>query len=86
MPQDELLGEYDNCYADFSPSGFNAFVRDPDYAQTFLERHHDSLVFDTDASYLPDDAIPQFPFFLRFDLPVAAGENVRLRNLEPILP
>jgi len=82
---DELLGEYDNCYADFSPSGFNAFLRDLEYAQAFLERHHDSLVFGTDASYLPDDTIPHFGMFKRFDLPTEAWENIRFRNLDRIL-
>jgi len=82
---DELLAEYDNCYADFSPSGFNAFVRDLEYAQEFLERHHESLVFGTDKSYLPDDTIPHLGFFQRFDLPAAAWENIRFRNLERLL-
>lgn len=82
---DELLAEYDNCYADFSPSGFNAFVRDLEYAQEFLERHHESLVFGTDASYFPGETIPHFAFFDRFDLPAEAWENVRFRNLDGIL-
>lgn len=82
---DELLAEYDNCYADFSPSGFNAFVRDLEYAQEFLERHHDSLVFGTDASYLPSKTVPHFGFFERFDLPAHAWEDIRFRNLESIL-
>lgn len=82
---DEILAEYDNCYADFSPSGFNAFVRDLDYAQEFFERHHDSLIFGTDASYLPAKTIPHFGFFTRFDLSAEAWENVRFRNLESIL-
>ncbi|WP_114578716.1 amidohydrolase family protein [Saliphagus sp. LR7] len=82
---DELLAEYDNCYADFSPSGFNAFVRDLEYAQEFLERHHESLVFGTDASYFPEETIPHFAFFDRFDLPAEAWENIRFRNLTSIL-
>jgi predicted TIM-barrel fold metal-dependent hydrolase len=82
---DELLAEYDNCYADFSPSGFSALVRDLDYAQQFLERHHDSLIFGTDDNYLPDATIPHFAFFQRFDLPPDAWENIRFRNLEGIL-
>ncbi|WP_435320873.1 amidohydrolase family protein [Haloarchaeobius sp. TZWSO28] len=82
---DELLETYDNCYADFSPSGFNALARDLEYAQSFLERHHESLLFGTDASYLPEKTIPHFAFFDRFELPADAWENIRFRNLVSIL-
>jgi hypothetical protein len=82
---DALLAEYDNCYADFSPSGFNAFLRDLEYAQEFLERHHDSLLFGTDASYYPGQPIGHFGFFERFDLPASAWEDVRFRNFESLV-
>lgn len=82
---DELLSSYDNCWADFSPSGVNAFLRDLDYAQGFLARHHDSLLFGTDASYLPGSPAPHFALFDRFDLPPEAWEHIRYRNLERVL-
>lgn len=86
----ELLGAYDNLYADFSPSGFQAITRDLEHGQTFLERHHDSLLFGTDASYSGNPAsfgepIPHFAFFERFDLAPAAWEAIRHGNLERIL-
>lgn len=82
----ELLSTYDNCWADFSQSGLNAFLRDLDYAQTFLENHHESLIFGTDTSYLPTSPAPHFAMFERFDLPAEAWENIRYRNLEQVLP
>jgi hypothetical protein len=46
---DRLLAEYSNLYGDLSAgSGNNALARDPEFAQDFLERHQDKLLFATD--------------------------------------
>lgn len=81
----ELLSEYDNVYGDVSAgSGWNALTRDEEYAQGFLEDHHEQLVFGTD--YLaPDQEVPQFELFDRFDLSALAWANIRYRNLEGLL-
>jgi predicted TIM-barrel fold metal-dependent hydrolase len=82
---DELLGEYDDLYADFSmSSGFNALTRDEKYGREFLESHHDSLLFGTDYLY-PGQTLPQFGFFEEFDLPDDAWANICHRNLESLL-
>jgi hypothetical protein len=58
---DELLGTYDNLYADISMgSGFNAITRDVEYSQGFLERHHEKLLFGTDYLY-PGQNFPSSP-------------------------
>ncbi|EMA35656.1 amidohydrolase family protein [Halobiforma nitratireducens] len=81
----ELLAEYDNLYGDISArSGWNALARDEEYAQSFLEEHHEQLVFGTD-SLSPDQQIPHFDLFERFDLPLEAWADVRYRTLESVL-
>ncbi|APW97864.1 amidohydrolase [Halobiforma lacisalsi AJ5] len=81
----ELLAEYDNLYGDLSGfSGWNALTRDEEYAQSFLEDHHEQLVFGTD--YLaPGQEVPQVDLFERFDLGREAWANLRYRNLESVL-
>lgn len=82
---DELLAEYDNLYADFSMgSGFNALTREETYGQAFLERHHEKLLFGSDYLH-PGQEIMQFGFFEKFDLPVAAWENMCSRNVLELL-
>lgn len=82
---DELLGEYDNCYADFSMgSGFNALTRDEEYGQTFLERHHEKLIFGSDYLF-PGQTVPQFGFFEKFDLTDDQWANIWHRNVERLL-
>ncbi|AFZ73366.1 amidohydrolase family protein [Natronobacterium gregoryi] len=81
----ELLSEYDNLYGDISArSGWNALTRDEEFAQSFLEDHHEQLVFGTD-SLSPDQEIPQFDLFDRFDLDLEAWADIRYRNLEGVL-
>lgn len=81
----ELLERYDNIYGDLAGgSGWNALARDEEYAQGFLEAHHEQLVFGTD--YLaPGQTVPQFDLFERFDLEREAWANLRYRNLEGVL-
>lgn len=82
---DDLLSAYDNLYADISMgSGFNALTRDEEYGQTFLERHHERLLFGTDYLF-PGQTLPQFGFFTQFDLPRGAWEDVCYRNIERLL-
>lgn len=82
---DELLTTYDNLYADFSMgSGFNALTRDVDYGQTFLERHHEKLLFGSDYLYA-DQKVPHFAFFDEFDLHDDAWANICHRNIERLL-
>lgn len=46
---DRLLGDYANVYGDLSAgSGANALTRDPDFAQGFLERHYQKLLWGSD--------------------------------------
>jgi len=81
----ELLAEYDNIYGDLSArSGWNALTRDPEFAQGFLEDHHEQLVFGTD--YLaPGDEVPHFSLFDLFELSQEAWADIRYRNLESVL-
>lgn len=82
---DELLSTYDNLYADVSMgSGFNAITRDEAYGQSFLERHHEKLLFGTDFLYA-GQKLPQFAFFEAFDLSERAWENICFRNVESLL-
>ncbi|TYT60878.1 amidohydrolase [Natrialba swarupiae] len=81
----ELLAEYDNIYGDISTlGGWNALTRDEAYGQTFLERHHDQLVFGTDYLF-PGHQIPHFALFEQFDLELDAWANIRHRNIETLL-
>ncbi|MDG5818645.1 amidohydrolase family protein [Natronococcus sp. A-GB7] len=81
----ELLAAYDNIYGDLSTrAGWNALTRDPAVGQTFLETHHDRLVFGTDYLY-PGQAVPQFELFERFDLELEAWADLRYRTLEGLL-
>lgn len=46
---DRLLSDYPNMFGDTSAgSGLNAFLRDPDHARGFLDRHQDKLLFGSD--------------------------------------
>jgi predicted TIM-barrel fold metal-dependent hydrolase len=48
---DRYLADYENLYADLSAgSGLNALTRDPSFAQAFVTRHQDRLLFGTDCS------------------------------------
>jgi predicted TIM-barrel fold metal-dependent hydrolase len=82
---DQLLDEYDNCYADISArSGWNALTRDPAFGQRFLERHHEKLLFGTD--YLaPEQDVPQLRFRDIFDLTDEIARDVYHRNLDQLL-
>ncbi|MHC3437164.1 amidohydrolase family protein [Natrialbaceae archaeon A-gly3] len=81
----ELLATYDNVYGDLSGgSGWNALARDPSYAQEFLERHHNQLIFGTDYLF-PGHEVPNFQLFERFDLERDAWANIRHRNIESLL-
>jgi len=82
---EELLDSYDNLFADISAgSGWNALVRDEDYARTFLERHHKQVLFGTDKSYAGFE--PQHAtVFNRFSLSGAVRENIAHRNIERLL-
>lgn len=82
---DELLANYDNCYADLSAgSGWNALTRDPDYGQRFLERHHDKLLFGTDYLY-PGQDVPQLDLLDRFDFTGEMAADIFRRTLEGLL-
>lgn len=49
---EELLGKYNNLFADLSAdSGTNALMRDPAFAPNFLKRNQDKLLFGTDLVY-----------------------------------
>lgn len=81
-----LLDEYDNIYYDTTAgSGWNALTRDPEFTQSFLEEHHEQVMFGTDklAPDFPDD---QFDLFDIFDLSQEQWENIRYRNLQNVLP
>ena len=46
---DRLLSDYANLYGDLSAgSGANAMTRDPDFAQDFLDRHYQKLLWGSD--------------------------------------
>lgn len=81
----ELLGTYDNLYGDLSAAaGWNALTRDEAFGQSFLEDHHDSLVFGTDYLY-PGQQVDHFDLFERFDLSLEAWADVRYRNFQSLL-
>lgn len=81
---DQLLTDYDNVYGDISAgSGWNALTRDKDYIQSFLESHHDQLLFGSDrlGSWDP----PTTAFFDTFDLSDDAVANISHRNIQDLL-
>lgn len=81
---DELLDEYDNVYADISAgSGWNALTRDEEYTNSFLERHHEQILFGSDR--LRDFNPPTTAFFHTFELSPDAEENIAHRNIEGLL-
>ena len=46
---DKLLGDYANLFGDLAAnSGNNALSRDPEFAEAFLKRHQDKLIFGSD--------------------------------------
>ena len=46
---DVWLGRYPNLYADLSAnSGNTALLRDPDFAESFVNRHQDKIMFGSD--------------------------------------
>ena len=48
---DKLLSDYPNLFADLSAnSGNNALSRDPEFAEGFLRRHQDKLIFGSDCA------------------------------------
>lgn len=84
MPR--LLEEYDNCYTDTTAgSGWNALTRDPEFTQSFLEEHHEQIVFGTD-KLARDQTIDQFDMFDMWDLTEEQWKNIRYRNLQELWP
>ena len=52
---EELMDKYENLYCDLSAgSGYNALARDPDYAEKFIERFADRMMFGLDICNVTD--------------------------------
>lgn len=80
-----LLSEYDNIYADISAgSGWGALTRDPEFTQSFLERHHEQIMFGTD-KLSTDQTVDQFALFNEFELDLNQWKNIRYQNLRSVL-
>ncbi|MBX6315870.1 MAG: amidohydrolase [Isosphaeraceae bacterium] len=86
---DRLFDAHPNLWGDLSAgSGANALARDRAFAQAFLVRRADRLLFGTD--YLkPGQDVPQFELLESFDLPLGVrakierGNAIRLLKLGP---
>ncbi|HID96508.1 MAG TPA: amidohydrolase [Candidatus Latescibacteria bacterium] len=85
-----LLQKYPNLYADLSAeSGYNALVRDPEFAPGFLERNRGKLLFGTDylhrkqevpiVQLIRDVGIAKEAF-----LAISRGNAIRILNLTDI--
>lgn len=80
-----LLDEYDNIYGELSAgSGWNAITRDPEFGQSFLEEHHEQLIFGTD-KLAPEQSVDNFDLFSEFDLEPDQWEDIRYRNFQKVL-
>jgi predicted TIM-barrel fold metal-dependent hydrolase len=84
----ELFAQFPNLWADLSAgSGLGALRRDPPFAQHFLTRYADRLLFGRD-----DNGNKLQEFLLSLELPEAVMEKImwknalRLLNLAPSLP
>lgn len=82
---DRLLAEFPNLYADISAgSGHNALTRDPAFAEGFLSRHWQKLLFGTDffwVGYLP----PQLDWIKVTPMPEEWHEAIAQGNARRIL-
>jgi uncharacterized protein len=77
---DRLLAEYPNMWADLSAgSGARALLRDLKFAQAFLERHADRILFATDYLH-PGQEVPQFDLFETLTLTPETREKIMYRN------
>lgn len=82
---DRLFDTYPNIYGDLSAgSGANALMRDLDFAQEFVIRRADRLLFGTD--YLaPEQKVPQFSLFENLELPEDVQAKVFRDNARTLL-
>jgi predicted TIM-barrel fold metal-dependent hydrolase len=82
---DRLLSGYDNLWGDLSAgSGAGALARDRDFAQQFLIRRADRLLFGTD--YLrPGQPVRQFELLAGFDLPAPLRAKIERGNAARLL-
>ena len=61
----ELMRKYPNLYCDFSAgSGANALMRDPEFAQKFIEEFHDRIMYGCDICMPKNNLVFQFRDFL----------------------
>jgi predicted TIM-barrel fold metal-dependent hydrolase len=82
---DRLFDAYPNLWGDLSAgSGANALARDRAFAQAFLVRRANRLLFGTD--YLkPGQEVPQFELLASFDLPATARAGIERENALKLL-
>ncbi len=82
---DRLMEKFPNLYGEISAgSGANALQRDREFAQEFLRRRADRLLFGTD--YLADgQEVPQFELLASFDLPREVWSQIAAGNAEKLL-
>ena len=82
---DRLFQAYPNLWGDLSAgSGAGALARDRRFAQAFLVRRADRLLFGTD--YLkPGQDVPQFELLAGFDLPAEVRAGIERENAAKLL-
>jgi hypothetical protein len=82
---DRLFDTYPNLWGDLSAgSGAGALTRDRTFAQSFLIRRADRLLFGTD--YLkPGQVVPQFEVLGSFELPVPVRAKIERENASQLL-
>jgi predicted TIM-barrel fold metal-dependent hydrolase len=82
---DRLFTAYPNLWGDLSASsGAGALARDREFAQKFLVRRADRLLFGTD--YLkPSQPVPQFDLLASFELPMETGAKIERGNAAKLL-
>ena len=77
---DALMDKHPNLYGDLSSGGAAAMFRDPAFAQQFLVRRADRLLWGTDWYDLRQKSFGQFDLFTRFKLPADAVAKISRDN------
>lgn len=79
---DALMDKHPNLHGDLSSGGAAAMFRDPAFAQQFLIRRADRLLWGTDWYDLTQKDFPQFNLLANFTLPEEAIAKITHKNAQ----